>query len=65
MASTVIADEDFLDRQRRFHDFLDVPHASGRHYRELIGQVLQRGEPRVLININDFRQSDLNDLIQG
>ena len=63
---TSVADEDFLDRQRRFHDFLDIPHASGRHYRQLIEQCLQRGDPRVLVNVNDFRQSPLHDdLIKG
>ncbi|PJF18525.1 DNA helicase [Paramicrosporidium saccamoebae] len=54
-STTIIADEQFIERQRLFEDFL----ASDRHdYKERIRGLLKTQGRRLIININDLRQTN-------
>lgn len=60
---TIVADEQFIERQRLFEDFLSSDRQYGggdRDYREMIRTMLRDGKRRLIINLNDLRQTNAN-----
>ena len=58
-ATTIIADEQFVERKRLFEDFLSSDRVYGeRDYKEKIRTMLRTHERRLVVNLNDLRQAN-------